>query len=81
MMRQVDLQRTTLRKKLKERSIRLAGHAKFKIYGRLDCPSGKRMKPQNRVFFSNEAEAIGHGFRPCGHCMRQAYQIWISSQI
>ncbi len=72
-------------KKEKERNIRnlirsgkivLGGNRKLKIYGRLNCKSGKRLKPENRVFFSTEKEAINSGFRPCGHCMRQAFNEW-----
>ena len=53
-----------------------AGNHKLKIYGTLGCSSGKRMKIDNRVFFTDEHEAIGCGYRPCGHCMRKAYQNW-----
>ncbi|WP_281166870.1 Ada metal-binding domain-containing protein [Segetibacter koreensis] len=49
---------------------------KLKIYGKLNCISGKRMLKQNRVFFCTEAEAIKNGFRPCGHCMRSDYKKW-----
>jgi methylphosphotriester-DNA--protein-cysteine methyltransferase len=51
--------------------ISFAGNIKLKIYGRLSCRSGKRMKRGNRVFFKTEREALNHGFRPCGHCMRK----------
>ena len=54
----------------------LAGNSKLKIYGTLNCSSGKRMKIENRVFFSSEAEAIDLGYRPCGHCMAAAYKRW-----
>ncbi|MFD0794314.1 Ada metal-binding domain-containing protein [Mucilaginibacter litoreus] len=57
-------------------AIQLAGNFKLKIYGALDCNSGKRMEAKNRVFFSEEGEAIDKGFRPCGHCMRTAYNEW-----
>jgi len=53
-----------------------AGNARLKIYGTLKCPSGKRMKVENRVFFNSETEAIESGYRPCGHCMRGAYRNW-----
>ncbi|MEQ9101912.1 MAG: Ada metal-binding domain-containing protein [Imperialibacter sp.] len=56
--------------------VTLGGNARLKIYGRLNCSSGKRMKPENRVFFADETEAILHGFRPCGHCMREEYGRW-----
>lgn len=61
---------------IKNRKILWAGNRKLKIYGKLNCTSGKRMKIQNRVFFQNEQEAIALGFRPCGHCMRLEYLDW-----
>jgi methylphosphotriester-DNA--protein-cysteine methyltransferase len=61
---------------LDKRQIAFAGNSKLKIYGTLECRSGKRMKAENRVFFSSEAEAIELGYRPCGHCMTDAYKIW-----
>ena len=54
--------------------VEIAGNKKLKIYGQLDCSSGKRMKVENRIFFSSEEEAIRLGYRPCGHCMREAYR-------
>jgi hypothetical protein len=60
--------------------IRLAGNSKLKIYGQLNCRSGKRMKLDNRVFFTGEAEAIASGYRPCGHCMPDDYQNWASTK-
>lgn len=56
--------------------IQLAGNRKLKIYGTLSCSSGKRMKTGNRVFFSSADEAVNIGYRPCGHCMKQAYLNW-----
>ncbi len=56
--------------------IRLAGNLKLKIYGKLNCARGKRMKKTNRVFFASEAEALEKGFRPCGHCLRKKYSAW-----
>jgi hypothetical protein len=37
--------------------ILFGGNTRLKIYGTLSCASGKRMKKQHRVFFSNEGEA------------------------
>jgi hypothetical protein len=56
--------------------IRLAGNRKLKIYGTLNCSSGKRMTAANRVFFVSEAEAKSRNYRPCGHCMKNAYLEW-----
>ena len=61
---------------LKTGQITLAGNRKLKIYGTLQCRSGKRMLLQNRVFFANEAEALKHNFRPCAHCLPAAYRKW-----
>ena len=56
--------------------VNLGGNIKLKIYGSMNCASGKKMKPINRIFFNSEAEALEAGYRPCGHCMRGAYQKW-----
>jgi hypothetical protein len=65
-----------LRKMLDLQEIELAGNVKLKIYGKLSCSSGKRMKLQNRVFFKNTEEALTNGYRPCGHCMQTEYKTW-----
>lgn len=57
-------------------SITLGGHEPGKLYGRLSCRAGKRMKEDNRVFFRDEAEAIAFGYRPCAVCMSEAYNVW-----
>ena len=46
-----------------------AGNRRLKIYGTLQCWSGKRMLRKNRVFFETEKEATDAGYRPCKHCM------------
>ncbi len=46
-----------------------AGWGPGKIFGRLDCKSGMRMKKENRVFFLNLEDAVSSGFRPCKNCM------------
>ena len=56
--------------------IRYGGNRKLRIYGRLDCASGRRMGRGTRVFFADEAAARAAGFRPCGHCLRAAYAQW-----
>ena len=56
--------------------IKLGGNKKLKIYGTLNCASGKRMKIENRVFFKNEEEAIANNYRPCGNCLAAEYKIW-----
>lgn len=62
-----------LRGLIRQQQVRWGGNQKLKIYGRLQCASGKRMKRENRVFFKSELEAKQMGFRPCGHCMPKAY--------
>ena len=69
--------RKNIVKMIRSGSITLAGYKKSKIYGRLSCSSGKKMKVENRIFFSDEAEALAHGYRPCGHCMPEEYKQWI----
>jgi methylphosphotriester-DNA--protein-cysteine methyltransferase len=61
---------------IKNKDVLLGGNAQLKIYGTLNCKSGKRLKRTNRVFFSSEKDAIDSGFRPCGHCLREAYKKW-----
>ena len=67
---------SALRQGIKNGRILFAGNINLKIYGTLKCASGKRMKRTNRVFFSSEKEALNLGYRPCGHCMKIAYQKW-----
>lgn len=60
---------------------RLGGHRRGRIYGRLDCPSALRAIRRggyvaNRVFFADEATAVGAGYRPCAVCLPQEYQSW-----
>ncbi|WDZ51732.1 Ada metal-binding domain-containing protein [Acinetobacter vivianii] len=81
MWRHRELESSELHQKLKQHEILFAGNAQLKIYGRLTCGSGKRMLKSNRVFFVDEQEAIAQGYRPCGHCMKQAYKKWKDATI
>ncbi|MFD2873824.1 Ada metal-binding domain-containing protein [Mucilaginibacter ximonensis] len=65
-----------IQKLIQKGEICYGGNKKLKIYGTLQCKSGKRMKSANRVFFIDEQEAIDAGYRPCGHCMIHQYQTW-----
>jgi hypothetical protein len=82
MIRHIDLgnekvaRQSAVRRLIHNKAIRLAGNIPAKIYGRLSCASGKKMKAENRVFFQNEEEALAAGYRPCGHCLRAKYQEW-----
>jgi methylphosphotriester-DNA--protein-cysteine methyltransferase len=60
---------------------RLGGHARTRVYGRLDCPVAlsllrRGFAPRHRVFFADEETAIAAGFRPCGACLRARYREW-----
>lgn len=61
---------------LRHKTICFAGNERLKIYGTLQCRSGKRMNTANRIFFSTEAEAVQAGYRPCAHCLYKKYQYW-----
>jgi methylphosphotriester-DNA--protein-cysteine methyltransferase len=82
MIRHLDLgptpfgQLRALVKLVKSRGITLGGHRPSKIYGQLNCRAGKCMKPENRVFFRDETEAVEQGYRPCAVCMPKAYKAW-----
>jgi methylphosphotriester-DNA--protein-cysteine methyltransferase len=65
-----------LHKKIRGGEICFGGNIKFKIYGTLQCASGKRMKKENRIFFASEVQACENGYRPCGHCMKEGYKKW-----
>jgi methylphosphotriester-DNA--protein-cysteine methyltransferase len=79
MIKHLDINDIDLRSKIKQKEICFGGNRKLKIYGTLQCKSGKRMKRENRVFFTSANQAIENGFRPCGHCMKTAYKLWIYS--
>ncbi len=66
-----------LKRIIKKKEILFGGNKNLKIYGTLQCKSGKRMKRENRVFFNSEMEAIKNDYRPCGHCMKIKYKEWI----
>ena len=65
-----------LKSKIKNREVLFGGNSRLKIYGKLNCKSGKRMKRENRVFFASQKDALVKNFRPCGHCMRMEYKKW-----
>ena len=65
MLRHTEINDKDLRKEIKQNEISFGGNLALKIYGKLNCPSGKRMKKENRVFFRSEEEAIQLSFRPC----------------
>lgn len=73
MIKHSELSNSDLWISLHNKEVRFGGNCKLKIYGLLQCKSGKRMKRENRVFFNSINEAQSLGYRPCGHCMRHDY--------
>jgi len=76
MTRHSEIEQKVLMGKIKRKEISFAGNTKLKIFGALQCKSGKRMKKEHRVFFQSQSEATDSGYRPCGHCMKEAYGKW-----
>lgn len=79
LIHQIKLPPRELRKQIKNQEICFGGNFRLKIYGKLNCKSGKRMKMENRVFFKSEEDALNRGFRPCGNCLKMKYREWICS--
>jgi nitrate reductase beta subunit len=76
MIRHSEISDTELRRRIRQREILTGGNIKLKIYGKLNCQSGNRMKRENRIFFNSVKEALENGFRPCGHCLKAEYINW-----
>jgi methylphosphotriester-DNA--protein-cysteine methyltransferase len=76
MIKHPDIDSSVLHHQIRRKEILFAGNQQLKIYGTLKCKSGKRIKQENRVFFSSKEDAVINGFRPCGHCMREKYKEW-----
>ncbi|WP_408611664.1 Ada metal-binding domain-containing protein [Leptospira ainlahdjerensis] len=76
MILHIEIDDKSLRKRIRDRSFLFGGNLRLKIYGKLNCSSGKRIKKENRVFFQSHQDAMQNGFRPCGHCMKEEYRIW-----
>jgi hypothetical protein len=60
------------------------GHARSRIYGRLDCPGALRAIARGgyvrqRVFFADEETALRAGYRPCAVCLPDAHKAWRAS--
>ncbi|MGY0038822.1 Ada metal-binding domain-containing protein [Pedobacter sp. NJ-S-72] len=79
MIKHISVSDVVVRTLIRNKIVTIGGNEKLKIYGLLNCKSGKRMKRENRIFFTDEKEAIANGFRPCGHCQRNLYKEWIYS--
>ncbi|MFZ4787065.1 MAG: metal-binding protein [Rhizobiales bacterium] len=76
MISHLSLADQQLASRIKAGKITMAGHGPARIFGRLDCRSGKRMLRRHRVFFADRQDALAHGFRPCGHCLPLEYRQW-----
>lgn len=76
MIAHLSLTVSTLHGHIRRKEICWAGNRRLKIYGRLQCRSGKKIDPRHRVFFASEQEAIASGYRPCGHCLQKQYKTW-----
>ncbi len=81
MLQHSDLTDVALRAMIRNKEVTLAGNSKAMIYGKLNCRSGKKLLRQNRVFFTDEAEALRNNYRPCGHCMRTGYILFKNGPI
>jgi methylphosphotriester-DNA--protein-cysteine methyltransferase len=76
MIHHSEISDSELKSKIRRQEICFGGYKKGKIYGLLNCSSGKKMKKENRIFFKDETEALANDYRPCGHCMKEKYKIW-----
>jgi methylphosphotriester-DNA--protein-cysteine methyltransferase len=81
MINHTDINATDLRKLIRRKKILLGGNRKLKIYGTLNCRSGKRMKRESRVFFTSINDATENDYRPCGHCLYTEYKKWENGSV
>jgi hypothetical protein len=81
MVKHIDISAQDVRKLIRHKQIVLGGNCKLKIYGLLSCASGRRMKRENRVFFTGLNEAIDKGYRPCGNCLHGEYKKWKNGSV
>jgi methylphosphotriester-DNA--protein-cysteine methyltransferase len=81
MIKHNEITNAALYRKIRRKEISFGGNMRLKIYGTLQCGSGKRIKKENRAFFASETEAIRKGYRPCGHCMKKEYKIWKNEPV
>lgn len=58
-----------IRSLIASRKIIFGGYSTYKVYGKLSCSAGKRIKEEHKVFFESEQEALNNGYRPCAYCM------------
>ncbi|MDR2282858.1 MAG: metal-binding protein [Sphingobacterium sp.] len=80
MIRHHEIPDRELRAKIRKGKLCWAGNMTLRIYGTLNCTSGKRMKRENRIFFASEQEALNANYRPCGRRMREEYKKWKCSR-
>ena len=53
---------------LAQKGVRYLGCKSTGIYCFPTCRDARRMKPENRLFFSTASRAVESGYRPCRHC-------------
>lgn len=81
MIRHDTIHEASLHRMIRDGRLTFAGNRRLKIFGRLDCRTGRRLGRENRVFFATRSEAEGCGYRPCARCLRAAYDVWKSAVI
>ena len=81
MVKHADMHDDELRRAIHHGIVVLAGNSRLRIFGKLRCASGMRMKKENRVFFASKKEALQHGYRPCGHCLHKEYKDWRNGTV
>ena len=69
----------TLRTRFRDGSLTMAGNRWLKIYGRLGCPAGRRMRRGSLVFFADATAAEAAGYRFCARCCWASYDVWKSA--
>jgi hypothetical protein len=81
MITHTELNEKQVRQLIHKSIVTIAGNRNLKIFGKLNCRSGKRMKKINRIFFESVQEALRNNFRPCGHCMKPEYNQWKNESL
>ena len=79
MIRHDMIDEVSLHRMIRDGRLTFAGNRRQKIFGRLDCRTGRRLARRNRIFFASRGEAERLGYRPCARCLPAAYDVWKSS--
>ncbi len=78
MIKHNEISNIELKIKFGNNEICFGGNTSLKIYGKIGCNSGKRMKKNNRIFFNSGQVILSYDYRPCEHCMINEYKEWKS---